>query len=88
MRPSASTPTDARIVRQLHLLRRPGDTLAREVIQRQLASADEVHVVLLLGAAVEAAGSLPDGVVVFSMPPLQYDELVEQVAWSERVVSW
>ena len=75
-------------MRQLHLVRRGGDTLAREVIELQLSKGDEVRVVLMLEAAKEGAGSLPSGTLALPMPPLQYDELVEQVAWSERVVSW
>ena len=75
-------------MRQLHLVRHGGDALAREVIERQLSKGDEVRVVLMLGAATEGAGSLPVGALALPMPPLQYDELVEQVAWSERVVSW
>jgi|GEM_PF-2677437 len=75
-------------MRQLHLVRRADDKLARDVIERQLAEGDEVRVVLMLEAAREGAGSLPDGTRALPMPPLQYDELVQQIAWSERVVSW
>lgn len=75
-------------MRQLHLVRHAGDTLAREVIERQLADGDEVRVVLMLEASGEGAVSLPEGTQALPMPPLQYDELVQQMAWSERVVSW
>ena len=75
-------------MRQLHLVRRAGDTLAREVIAHQVADGDEVRVVMMLEAATEGAGSLPAGTEALPMPPLQYDELVEHLAWSERVVSW
>ena len=75
-------------MRQLHMLRQSGDELARDVIRRNLAAGDEVRVVLMLAAAAEDAGTVPEGAQVLVMPPLQYDELVEQVAWSERVVSW
>lgn len=75
-------------MRHLHLLRRPGDKLARDVIRHQVAAGDEVRVILMLDAAGDEAGSVPDGAQVLVMPPLQYDELVEQVAWSERAVSW
>ncbi|MGI8609871.1 MAG: hypothetical protein ACR2MY_11685 [Candidatus Dormibacteria bacterium] len=75
-------------MRQLHLLRRPGDALARDVVRHQLAGGDEVRVVLMLDAAVEGTGSLPDGAEGLLMPPLQYDQLVEHLAWCDRVVSW
>lgn len=76
------------MTRQLHLVRRAGDVLAREVVESQLADGDDVRVVLMLEAATEGAGSLPGGAQALPMPPLQYDELVEQLAWCERVVSW
>ena len=72
-------------MRQLHLVRRAGDTLAREVIAQQVADGDQVRVVLMLEAAGETA---PDGALALPMPPLQYDQLVEHLAWSERAVSW
>ena len=72
-------------MRQLHLLRRRGDTLAAEVVGHQVAHGDEVRVVLLGDAAAE---TLPEGVEVFSVPPLEYDAVVELLEWCERVVSW
>ena len=76
------------MTRQLHMVRRAGDSLARDVVARQLAAGDEVRVVLMLEAAGEAPASLPEGAQALAMPPLQYDELVEQLAWCDRVVSW
>jgi hypothetical protein len=72
-------------VRQLHLLRKPRDQLALEVISRQLEAGDEVRVVVLAGAAGTA---LPAGAETLTMPPLQYDGLVDLLSWCERVVSW
>lgn len=72
-------------MRQLHLLRHPGDQLAVEVISRQLESGNEVLVVVLPGATGTA---VPDGAETLAMPPLQYDGLVELLTWCERVVSW
>ncbi len=72
-------------MRQLHLLRRSGDTLARDVIERQVRDGDEVRVVLT-GEAAET--DLQTAARVMAMPPLQYDALVELLTWSERVVSW
>ena len=72
-------------MRHLHLVRRRGDTLASDVIGHQLKEGHEVRVVLMedaLGSAV------PEGAEVFSMPPLEYDALVAQLEWCERVVSW
>jgi hypothetical protein len=72
-------------MRQLHILRRADDTLAREVIGHQLRGGDEVRVVLM-GAALGSV--LPEAAQVLEMPPLPYDALVELLAWCERVVSW
>ncbi|MDQ6748636.1 MAG: hypothetical protein M3010_11110 [Candidatus Dormibacteraeota bacterium] len=72
-------------MRQLHLLGRSGDTLARDVIERQVRDGDEVRVVLT-GEAAET--DLQTAARVMAMPPLQYDALVELLTWSERVVSW
>lgn len=72
-------------MRQLHLLRHPGDHLALEVISCQLEAGDEVRVVVLAGAA---GTRVPDGAETLTMPSLQYDGLVELLSWCERVVSW
>jgi hypothetical protein len=72
-------------MRQLHILRQPGDQLALEVVARQVADGDEVRVVLLQGAAETR---VPEGAQGLAMPPLQYDELVDLLSWSERVVTW
>lgn len=72
-------------MRQLHLLREPGDQLALEVISRQLEAGDEVRVVVLASAAGTV---VPAGAEILTMPPLQYDGLVDLLSWCERVVSW
>jgi hypothetical protein len=75
-------------MRQLHLVRHDPDGLARDVIRFQVAAGDEVHVVLSQEAAGAGLASVPAGAVGFSIPPLQYDELVAELAWCDRVVSW
>jgi hypothetical protein len=72
-------------MRRLHILRRADDTLARELIEHQLRSGDEVRVVTM-GDALGSA--LPEAAEALEMPPLPYDALVELLAWCERVVSW
>jgi hypothetical protein len=72
-------------MRQLHLIHTAGDTLAREVIELQVGRGDEVRVILMAGAAGEA---VPEGSAGLSVPPLDYDAVVEQLAWCERAVSW
>ncbi|MFN2465812.1 MAG: hypothetical protein ABR598_06035 [Candidatus Dormibacteria bacterium] len=72
-------------MRQLHIIRRADDELARDVVAHQVRSGDEVRVVFVGDASVT---SVPEGAEVVAMPPLQYDGLVELLAWCERVVSW
>lgn len=72
-------------MRQLHVLHDTADQLAVEVVSRQLQLGDEVRVVL---TAAAAATAVPEGAEVVAMPALEYDQLVELIAWSERVVSW
>jgi len=72
-------------MRQLHIVRSAGDQLAWDVVQRQVAAGDEVRVVLTgRAASVEP----PPGSHGVAMAELRYDELVELLAWCERVVSW
>ena len=73
-------------MRHLHIVRAPGDQLAMDVVRRQVAAGDEVRVVLTGGAT--AGNEVPAGSEPIPMPTLQYDELVELLAWCERVVSW
>jgi hypothetical protein len=72
-------------VRQLHIIRHPGDVLALEVIGEQLRQGDEVRVVAM-GAAVGMR--IPGGDEALGVPPAPYDALVELLVWCERVVSW
>ena len=72
-------------MRQLHIVRSADDHLAWDVVRRQVLAGDEVRVVLT-GAA--ASAEPPLGSQGIPMPDLRYDELVELLAWCERVVSW
>ena len=72
-------------MRHLHIVRSAHDHLAMDVARRQVAGGDEVRLVLT-GAAVDA--EVPEGLESIPMPTLQYDELVDLLAWCERVVSW
>jgi hypothetical protein len=72
-------------MRQLHIVRRADERLALEVAARQLGAGDEVRVVLT-GEAVELAP--PAGAEAVRMAALEYDQLVDLIAWSDRVVSW
>ena len=72
-------------MRHLHIVRAAGDHLAMDVVRRQVVGGDEVRVVLT-GAAVD--NNVPDGSERIPMASLQYDELVNLLAWCERVVSW
>lgn len=72
-------------MRHLHIVRSANDDLAMDVARRQVSAGDEVRMVLT-GAGVDAAA--PHGSETILMPTLQYDELVDLLAWCERVVSW
>ncbi|MFN2462946.1 MAG: hypothetical protein ABR573_03460 [Candidatus Dormibacteria bacterium] len=73
-------------MRRLHIIRAAGDALATEVVEHQVGGGDDVRVVFTGDAAADR-GPMP-GVEVVVMPELEYDQLVELIAWAERVVSW
>jgi len=72
-------------MRHLHLVRDPGEGLAMEVVVEQLAGGAEVTVVLV-GEAAESV--VPDGATAVRVSTLEYDQLVQLLAWCDRVVSW
>lgn len=73
------------MTRQLHIVRSIGDSLALDVARRQVTLGDEVRLVLV-GAAVDE--TVPPGSEAIRMATLEYDQLVQLMAWCERVVSW
>lgn len=70
----------------LHLVKSAPDALALETIRRQLQAGDQVTVALLDAAGT---GALPPGVTARRVPAeLTWDELLELIFASDRVIAW
>jgi hypothetical protein len=72
------------ILKTLHLVRQHADDLAWRAI-RLSADKGEAKVILLEDAGADEP--LP-GIDTVSCPPVEYDEIVELLAWADKVVVW
>jgi hypothetical protein len=75
------------MARVLHLISRPGATLAAGAIRHDLDAGDEVTVALLDERTPDP--SLPGGVAVVRVgSEWSYDQLLEHIFSADRVVAW